>query len=93
MLAGRPVEWDFLRQVVLLPDEDWKAGPERIADRIEDLQTRIKLQRRLEELERQLAATARDGTGIGGNNPPEPIEAETHLPRKIFFRFAAKGRP
>ncbi|MCE8439544.1 hypothetical protein [Rhodovulum sulfidophilum] len=43
MLAGRPVDWDLLRQVVLLPDEDWKAGPERIADRIEELQTRIKL--------------------------------------------------
>ncbi|MCE8418491.1 hypothetical protein LZ190_07190 [Rhodovulum sulfidophilum] len=91
MLAGRPVDWDFLRQVVLLPDEDWKAGPERIADRIEDLQTRIKLQRRLEELERQLAATARDGTGIGGNNPPEPIEAETHLPREIFFVLQSTG--
>ncbi|MBK5924523.1 hypothetical protein CCR90_12195 [Rhodovulum sulfidophilum] len=43
MLAGRPVDWDFLRQAVLLSDEDWKAGPERIADRIEELQTRIKL--------------------------------------------------
>jgi len=40
ILAGRLVDWDFLRQVVLLPDEDWKAGPERIADRIEELQTR-----------------------------------------------------
>lgn len=40
MLAGRPVDWDFLRQVVLLPDEDWKAGPERIAERISGLQAR-----------------------------------------------------
>ncbi|MBL3610972.1 hypothetical protein [Rhodovulum sulfidophilum] len=34
MLAGRPVDWDFLRQVVLLPDEDCKAGPARIASLI-----------------------------------------------------------
>ncbi|WP_155773951.1 hypothetical protein [Rhodovulum sp. MB263] len=79
MLAGRPVDWDLLRQVVLLPDEDWNAGPERIADRIEELRARIGLQRRIEELERQLAAAARDRTGMGGNNPPKPIETEAEL--------------
>ncbi len=38
MLAGRPVDWDFLRQVILLPNGDWKAGPGRIAERISGLQ-------------------------------------------------------
>ncbi|NDK36090.1 hypothetical protein [Rhodovulum sulfidophilum] len=39
MLAGRPVDWIFLRQIVLLPDEGWKAGPERIASLIGEIRT------------------------------------------------------
>ncbi|MBL3559686.1 hypothetical protein [Rhodovulum sulfidophilum] len=81
MLAGRPVDWDFLRQVVLLPNKDWEAGPERI----EELRARIELQRRVEELEQQLATVTRDRTGIGGNNPPEPIETEADLRREFLI--------
>ncbi|OLS52581.1 hypothetical protein BV392_11605 [Rhodovulum sulfidophilum] len=60
MLAGRPVDWDFLRQVVLLPNKDWEAGPERIASLIGEMRPEVSPEPvRRDLLERQAARLVR----------------------------------
>ncbi|MBL3569813.1 hypothetical protein [Rhodovulum visakhapatnamense] len=88
MLAGRPVDWDFLRQVVLLPDEDWKRGPAHVARLIEKLRAKRDLQGSIEDLEQDLTGTASSRLGLGGNNPPEPLDQDSQLPAGLLIVWA-----
>ncbi|TDX28294.1 hypothetical protein [Rhodovulum visakhapatnamense] len=88
MLAGRPVDWDFLRQVVLLPDEDWKRGAAHIARLIEKLRAKRDLQGSIEDLEQDLTGTASSRLGLGGNNPPEPLDQDSQLPAGLLIVWA-----
>mgnify|MGYP001795576742 CR=1 FL=1 len=38
MLAGTPLPWDLQEAVALIADEDWDAGPERVAKRIREIE-------------------------------------------------------
>lgn len=37
-LQGKPVDWDLQEAVALIPVEDWNAGPERVAERIREIE-------------------------------------------------------
>ncbi|MEL6643202.1 MAG: hypothetical protein AAFQ79_04645 [Pseudomonadota bacterium] len=36
--VGKPLPWDFQHAVALLPDEDWDGGPDRVAERIREIE-------------------------------------------------------
>lgn len=74
-LDGKPLDWELQRRVALIPDEDWEKGPEHIAKLIEDIRAQFVLEKRLEalEVEKQIWEK-RARLGVGGNNPPEPLE-------------------
>lgn len=38
MLKGEPLPWDLQQAVALIPDEDWAEGPERIAEKIREIE-------------------------------------------------------
>ncbi|MEO0700776.1 MAG: hypothetical protein AAFY80_01430 [Pseudomonadota bacterium] len=40
MLTGNPLPWDLQEVVALIDDEDWEAGPERVAERIREIEAR-----------------------------------------------------
>ncbi|RAP42571.1 hypothetical protein BYZ73_05155 [Rhodovulum viride] len=88
MLAGRPVDWDFLRQVLLLPDEDWKRGPAHVARLIEKLRAKRDLQGNIKDLEQDLTGTTSSRLGLGGNNPPEPLDRDSQLPAGLLIVWA-----
>ena len=73
-MAGQPLDWELQRRVALIPDEDWKLGPERIAELIAEIEARFALEQRIAELEAHLAEVQQARLGIGGNFPPEGIE-------------------
>lgn len=74
-LDGKPLDWELQRRVALIPDQDWKQGPEHIARKIEEIQARFDLETRIKELEAEKQVwQERARLGIGGNNPPETIE-------------------
>lgn len=74
MHQGKPLLWDLQREVALIDDEIWKAGPEAVAEEIARIEARFELLRRIEELEAERDALKANRFGIGGNQPPEPIE-------------------
>ena len=41
MLKGEPLPWDLQERVALIPDEDWKKGPEWIAGKIREIEEGI----------------------------------------------------
>jgi len=84
-LDGKPMDWDLQYQVALIPDVDWEKGPEHIARIIDEIRARLALQKRIAELEAALvAATTEQRLGIGGNNPPEPIEAPAPVAKELL---------
>ncbi|KCV81020.1 hypothetical protein ATO10_14499 [Actibacterium atlanticum] len=70
MWHGEPMDWALQEAVALLPNVDWQAGPERIAERIKEIEARFALKARIAELEASLAQTRAGRFGIGGNSPP-----------------------
>ncbi len=40
MRDGQPMDWDMQREIALIPDEDWKKGPEHIAGLIAEIEAR-----------------------------------------------------
>ena len=88
MTAGRPLDWDLQREVALIPDDDWKKGPEHIARLIEEIEARFELKARIRELEDELASASRDRFGIGGNNPPEAIESAPSIAKEFAIIWA-----
>lgn len=40
MLDGQPMDWELQKRVALIPDEDWRKGPEHVAALIEAIRAR-----------------------------------------------------
>lgn len=40
VLDGAPQNWEMLREIALIAPEDWDAGPERVAERIAEIEAR-----------------------------------------------------
>lgn len=74
MRAGQPMDWKLQEQIALIEDEIWKAGPEAVAERIDEIEKRFALKKALREAETELVLDAAQRLGIGGNNPPERID-------------------
>ncbi len=74
-LDGAPVDWELQRRVALIPDEEWEKGPERVAELIAEIRARYDLEQRIGELEQALLRSEVTRHGIGGNLPPEPVDA------------------
>lgn len=85
MLDGQPMGWELQKRVALIPDEDWEKGPEHIARLIEEIRARFELEKRIAELEGELAVASRDRLGIGGNNPPEPIQEAPTIAKELVL--------
>ena len=51
VLEGNPLDWDLQEAVALIPDEDWNAGPARVAERISEIEAQY-LAERLPQAER-----------------------------------------
>ena len=81
---GSPMDWDLQYQVALIPDEDWEKGAEHIARLIEEIRARLALEKRIAELESALVVASGNRLGIGGNNPPEAIEAELPVAKELL---------
>ncbi|MDX8348177.1 hypothetical protein SLH49_09275 [Cognatiyoonia sp. IB215446] len=84
-LKGVPVDWDVQQEVAQLSDEDWSEGPERIAERIAEIETRVGLENHIQELQKALIAENGDRHGIGGNNPPEAIETFSEVSPELLI--------
>ena len=74
MLKGDPLPWELQRQVALIDNAIWDAGPEAVAEEIARIEARFEVLRRIEELEAERDALKANRFGVGGNQPPEPIE-------------------
>lgn len=88
MFEGRPLDWNLQREVALIPDDDWKQGPEHIARLIAEIEARFALKTRIGELEEELARASRDRFGIGGNNPPQAIESSPSISKEFTIIWA-----
>lgn len=49
VLAGKPLNWDLQRDIALIPDEVWKAGPGPVAKAIAGIELRFELDRLISE--------------------------------------------
>ncbi len=73
-LSGTPIDWDVQLAIAMLPNDDWDKGPEWIAGKTAEIETRFALEKRIAELEQALLSENTQRRGIGGNHPPEPID-------------------
>jgi hypothetical protein len=73
-MTGTPLDWDAQRQAALLPEEAWQLGPLLLNSQIEELRARHTTATAIMEAEAELRQASTSRHGIGGNNPPEPIE-------------------
>lgn len=88
MLNGQPMDWALQEKVALIPEEDWQQGAAHIAGVIADIRARFELEKRITELEAELATASRSRLGIGGNNPPEPIEQAPAIAKELVIVWA-----
>ncbi len=70
--------------MALIPDAEWGKGAEHIARLIEEIRARLALRKRIAELESALVVASGDRLGIGGNNPPEAIDAELPVAKELL---------
>ncbi len=73
---GQPLDWELQKQIALIDNSIWNAGPNAIADEIRRVRARLKVESSLAELKVHLEAKRLARHGIGGNNPPESIHDE-----------------
>lgn len=85
ILVGEPLDWELQREVALLPGEDWEQGPAHIAKLIEGIREKHRLKARIAELEEALEAASISRFGVGGNNPPEPIENAPEISKEYIL--------
>ncbi len=71
--------------MALIPDAEWEKGAEHIARLIEEIRARLSLEERIVELERALVVASGDRLGIGGNNPPEAIDADLPVAKELLI--------
>lgn len=84
LLDGEPLDWELQRQVALIDDAIWEAGPDAVADEIEKIRSKFKLTNRIHELEADLRRVNTNRHGIGGNMPPE-MPSETTIAQELII--------
>jgi hypothetical protein len=73
-LDGKPLDLSVQRQVAMMKNSIWQAGPDAVAEEIEKILAKHDLEDRIKELEAELRRATVDRYGIGGNLPPTPLE-------------------
>ncbi len=73
-LDGKPMDWELQRRVALIDDAIWEAGPEAVAEEIERIRTAFDVEKLASDLTEKAANSTKAKRGIGGNNPPSPVE-------------------
>jgi hypothetical protein len=77
---GRPMDWKLQEEIALIPDEDWQAGPERVAEKIAEIRGRY-LARATARAER-MAFDPEDGKFFAvPQDFARPALLQTHLSR------------
>lgn len=90
MLRGTPLDWRLQERVALIPDETWTAGIDAVAEEIAKLEALFAVEKALGDLtEERAAARVENRLGIGGNNPPEEIDAVAELQASHTIIWAA----
>jgi hypothetical protein len=91
-LQGHHLNLDLEQDIALIPDQDWKKGPDHIATLIDALEERhdlkaqvIALRNQLRELKQRSASVAHRSH----NQPPELVDAPTTLNRHVTVVVAA----
>ncbi|ARE41870.1 hypothetical protein RGUI_3729 [Rhodovulum sp. P5] len=85
MLDGQPMDWALQEKIALIPKEDWEKGAAHVAGVIAEIRARFDLEKRIAELESELALASQDRLGIGGNHPPEPIEEAPAIAKELVI--------
>ena len=62
-VAGTPLNWELQRDIALISDEDWQAGPKVVAERIAEIEAKARATRDMTELEQDLARLPPAPTG------------------------------
>ena len=88
ILVGEPLDWGLQRDVAQIPGEDWEQGPAHVAKLIAGIREKHRLKARIAELEEALEVASNSRFGVGGNNPPEPIENAPEISRELIFILA-----
>ncbi len=73
-LDGAPLDINLQRQVAMIKNRIWQAGPDAVAEEIEKILAKQNLEDRIKELEAELMRATVNRHGIGGNLPPTPLE-------------------
>jgi hypothetical protein len=73
-LIGRPLEWELQRQVALIDNAIWEAGPEAVAAEIEKAEAKFRLEQEIKRLKMQLAETSIAPTIDRKHNNPPPLD-------------------
>lgn len=73
-LDGAPMDWELQAAIALIPDETWAEGPAAVAGAIAERKARHRTGAAIAEMEAEIRQAGASRHGIGGNNPPEPLE-------------------
>lgn len=93
--SGTPLDWSLQRDVALIPDEVWQAGPKAVIAAIAEIEARFALKAEVVALRLQLQqyeATAilqASAVQRSHNQPPELIEPEIAAGRQISVMIGA----
>lgn len=73
-LIGKPIDWDLQKEIALIPDEDWKKGPEWIARLIEIIRKRRDLEATITAVKEEITVQRATITHRSHNQPPEMVD-------------------
>ncbi|MFZ7093911.1 hypothetical protein [Primorskyibacter sp. 2E233] len=78
------------RRIALIDPEIWESGdPEKVAAEIAEIETLFAVANALGDLAKDRKTVLQDRHGIGGNNPPEEIDAGHPLAGSVTMIWAA----
>ena len=90
MVTAQPLDWALQRRVALFDPKIWESGDaERVAAEIAKIEALFAVEKALGDLAGDRATTFQVRYGIGGNNPPEEIDASHPLAGSVTMIWAA----
>jgi len=85
-IDGTPLTWELQRDIALIDNADWQAGPARVAERIAEIEERHRLRREVVTLRAEVAALSdrvatagAPASQRGHNAPPALIDPEAEV--------------